>query len=898
MPRNEEQRGGVLVVAPTGKDAPLALSVLAKHGIRAQSCPNLIEVAKLFNDATDAILLAQEALVPSETLFLLDALGAQPAWSDVPLIILAGHGGGEEISRHALEVFGPAANVTLLERPLHVVTLVSTMRVALRARQRQREVRNLIEQRDNLLASISDAFSALDRDWRYTYVNDRVAEFAGIPKEKLIGQVIWDVFPKAKDSEFYERCQRAMQTREPDRFEIFYQPWGRWLETRIYPSADGIVIYRADMSGSHRQRQELQIAQERIRAAVEAADIGTFDYYPATGELRWSERCNELFGLPANSEPDYATYIEGIHPDDRHIVHKTVKRLLQPGRAQRYDIEYRIIGLTDGRERWLAEKGRVILDENGRPTRFLGTMLDITERKLADEALRAREEQLRLITDHTHPVLLAHCDAAERFLFVNQPYAARFNKSREEIIGRTIREMVGEEAYATLQEHVKKALRGERAEFEVHLNYVFGARWMHCVYVPETNDGEAPRSFVGVIQDVTERKNFELALAKAKQEAEDASHAKDQFLAMLSHELRTPLTPVLMTVMSMQRDPEIPEKMRNDLEVLRRNVELEALLIDDLLDLTRIAHGKLELHSAAVDVHALIRHAVSISQSDLNEKRIAVHEQLEAREHNSWADSARLQQVFWNIIKNAVKFTPEGGELRIHTRNDNQHHIIISFTDSGVGIAPALHARIFDAFEQGGRQVTNRHGGLGLGLAISKRVIDLHGGEISVFSEGVGRGSTFAITLQAMETSLLEEPKYPLITPVTRSSPADILLVEDHEDTARVMRRVLEQAGYRVGYAPNIAAAKELAAQRRFQIVISDLGLPDGTGIQLMQDLNATQNLAGIALSGFGMENDVTASKAAGFAEHFTKPVDWEQLRRAIERLVALQVKDEVAEVA
>ncbi len=768
MEKPGEPAGTVLVVVPSRKGGQRVMSMLTKHGVRARACKNLAELIKHFDHSTDAIVLAQEALVRSRTKPLLKALAQQPAWSDVPLILLAkSRGAGDKVSQSALDIFG-SANVVLLERPLRTVTLVSSVQVAVRARQRQREVRDLLEQREAVLASISDAFSALDREWRYTYVNDRVAELAGRPKEKLLGRVIWKIFPEAIGGEFYERCHRAMETQRPDRFAVFYKPWGRWLETRIYPSGDGLVIYRADISEMMEQQkrlreneQRLYVAEERVRLALEAADVGTFDYYPPAGVLRWSDRCNELFGLPAGTKPEYGTYLKSVHPEDRHVIHEATRDALSPGSNGRYEIQYRVVSVIDGKKRWLEEKGRALLDDAGRPARFLGTMLDITERKQAENAFK-----------------------------------------------------------------------------------------------------------------------------KAKEEAEKANHAKDQFLAMLSHELRTPLTPVLMTIASLQREHDIPERVRRDLEVVRRNVELEALLIDDLLDLTRIAHGKLELRNDAIDVHASLAHALGVSASDLNEKQIVVQQNLAAKEHHCWADAARLQQVFWNIIKNAVKFTPERGQLRISTRNDSEHHIIIDFTDSGIGIDGELLPRIFDAFEQGGNAVTNHYGGLGLGLAISKRVIDMHGGKISVHSEGLGAGATFTITLKAMETSLLEGPAYPLDQDVSAEITAEILLVEDHEDTARVLCRMLENAGYRVGYASNMASARDLAGKRRFHLLISDLGLPDGSGLQLMSELRGSHQLHGIALTGFGMDNDVAAAKAAGFAEHFTKPVDWERLRHTIDRLL------------
>ena len=402
--------------------------------------------------------------------------------------------------------------------------------------------------------------------------------------------------------------------------------------------------------------------------------------------------------------------------------------------------------------------------------------------------------------------------------------------------------------------------------------------------------GRATR-FIGTLLEVTAQKNAEMVLRHAKQEAEKANRAKDHFLAMLSHELRTPLTPVLMTIASLRRQPDISEELGHDLELLQRNVELEALLIDDLLDLTRIAHGKLELHNDAVDVHGSLDHALSISAAELAGRQLVVTRRFEAREHHCWADAARLQQVFWNLVKNAAKFTPPGGRLDLSTWNDEARQIVVEIKDSGIGIKPDLLPRIFDAFEQGGRSVTSQFGGLGLGLAISKRVIDLHGGTISAASAGPGQGATFTVTLKAIETSLLDRSvALPLETNVHTS--VEILLVEDHADTARVLRRILETAGYSVVHADNLAKGREIAGTRPFDLVISDLGLPDGSGLDLMRFLHTTHGLRGIALSGFGTAEDLAASSAAGFSEHLTKPIDWPQLRAAIDRLVAQAQKN------
>jgi PAS domain S-box-containing protein len=477
MKGSENSECPVLILTPSGRDATVIGDALAQAGIASEICSDLNELSSRIGEDAAAALLAEEALSAAELPQLLVRLRAQPPWSDLPLLILTSAGPPEEIaSVEILKLFGPSGNVTLLERPLRIPILVSTVQVALRSRRRQYAMRDLIEERETVLASISDAFSALDRDWRYTHVNDKVAELAGWPKEEMIGRVIWEIFPQAIGTEFYNRCQHVMKTGEASHGEFFHEPWNRWLDVRIYPTKDGIVVFRADITELKKQEDlarereaKLKESQERLRLATEAADMGTFDFFPKTGELQLSDRSKELFGIPPETEATYETYLAGVHPDDRHIVHETVQQVAQPGSTGRFDIEYRTIGLSDGKERWVAERGRAVRDASGEISRFIGTMLDITPSKTAE-------------------ILLQH----------------------------------------------------------------------------------------------------------AKSEAEEANQAKDQFIAMLSHELRTPLTPVLMTIASLRREPNLNDDFRRDLEVLQRNVELEALLIDDLLDLTRIAHGKLE----------------------------------------------------------------------------------------------------------------------------------------------------------------------------------------------------------------------------------------------------------------------------------------------------------------
>ena len=374
----------------------------------------------------------------------------------------------------------------------------------------------------------------------------------------------------------------------------------------------------------------------------------------------------------------------------------------------------------------------------------------------------------------------------------------------------------------------------------------------------------------------------------ARAEAEAANRAKDHFLATLSHELRTPMAPVLMTVSSMENDTNLPEETRASLRMIRRNVELEARLIDDLLDLTRISSGKLELKSSDTDVHSLICHARDVCLPDAEAKRQRIELQTGARQCYVRGDATRLQQVFWNLLRNAVKFTPDCGEIRVRTFNDEGGCLIAQVIDSGIGIDPAVLPRIFDAFEQGGQQITRRFGGLGLGLAISKAVVDLHGGTLAVHSDGPGKGSTFTVALRTIAAPLPAEA-----TPVPTTQKAQslrILLVEDHADTRRATARLLRLLGHQVADADGVSSALQTAGSGSFDLMISDLGLPDGSGLDLMRQIKRLYNLKGIALSGFGMDSDLRNSTEAGFDCHLVKPVPLEQLEAAVRQVGGMEV--------
>ena len=407
------------------------------------------------------------------------------------------------------------------------------------------------------------------------------------------------------------------------------------------------------------------------------------------------------------------------------------------------------------------------------------------------------------------------------------------------------------------------------------------------VVITALRDGTGEiRGFSKVTRDITDQiraREFEAE----KIAAQKASKAKDDFLAALSHELRTPLTPALAAATYLEDNAEkLPPEFAEDIEIIKRNVQLQARLIDDLLDLTRIARGKLHLELEDCDAHTIIRNALETASSAIAAKKLKVATKLEAKEHYIRADCIRLQQVFWNLINNAVKFTSPGGEITVRTFNDKQARFHFEIVDTGIGIEPQRVASLFQPFEQADPSVTRQFGGLGLGLAISKRLVDLHGGTIGAESRGRSFGATFKVTLDTLPEGAAASGVKNRIAG-KGSKPLRILLVEDHQDTRRALSRLLTHFGHRVVTTGTVATAKQIVGSDQIDVLLCDIGLPDGSGYEVAAQARAKRRIKAIALTGFGTERDVLRSKEAGFDFHLVKPVNFQELQSVLDQLAA-----------
>jgi PAS domain S-box-containing protein len=513
---------------------------------------------------------------------------------------------------------------------------------------------------------------------------------------------------------------------------------------------------------------------------------------------------------------------------------------------------------------------------------------DLTERKLAEERLRQSEEQFRLLVEGVEEYAIFMLDPAG--------IVTTWNVGAQQAKGYTAKEIIGQSFtrfYTPAEQASGKPARllaearttGHARDQGVRVRKD-GTTFQADVLITAIHDAKGTlRGYTKLTRDITDQLRTREAEA-ARLDAERSSKAKDEFLAVLSHELRTPLTPVLAAAsFVVNHAAELSrEEILDEIDTIRRNVLLEAQLIDDLLDLTRISRGKIELRFEAVDVHAAVQQAIEICREDITAKGLVISTQLAAAEHWVWADPTRIRQVFWNLLTNAVKFTPEGGRIVVRTANGPAGRLLIEVADTGLGIEPELAGRIFNAFEQGERTVTRQFGGLGLGLAITRALVTMHHGSIAVQSEGRGNGSTFQIELPtvAPAPALAERASS---APAAPASSLRILLVDDHADTRRVLARLLARLGHRVETAGDVASGLALVRSVQFDVLISDIGLPDRSGTDLMREARGVQSgLRGIALSGFGMEEDTRRSAEAGFEIHLNKPVDFAILQEVLSR--------------
>ncbi|MHC5734748.1 ATP-binding protein [Nostoc sp.] len=710
---------------------------------------------------------------------LLQELRSDPQTRKVPIILLSARA-GEEARVEGLE----AGADDYLTKPFSARELLARVEAALKmARIRQeameREQGLRIEAEvakahlETVLAGIQDQFFVLDREWRYTFVNDQVAAVVGIQKEKLLGRSIWEVFPDMVDSKFYTQLHLAIAQHTVVQFEYFYPAWQGWFENRVYPNALGVSIFVTDISDRKQAEKALRENEEKFRNMADNAPFMVWvtdtegyctylsqSWYYFTGQ-------NEEMGLGFG-------WLNAVHPEDYNDARNVFLEANKSYSAFR--LEYRL-RRKDGEYRSCIDAANPWFGVDGQFKGYIGSVIDITERKVAE---------------------------AER----------------------------------------DRLLKLEQA---------------------------------------------------ARTEAETANRVKDEFLAVLSHELRSPLNPILGWARLLQTREFDAAGLKKAIATIERNAKLQAQLIEDLLDVSRILQGKLNLNMLPVNLVLVIEGGLETVHLAAEAKNIKIQTMLDATFGHVLGDSGRLQQVIWNLLSNAVKFTPEGGKINIQLeRVDTQAQITVS--DTGKGIVPDFLPYVFEYFRQADSTITRKFGGLGLGLAIVRHLVELHGGTIWAESLGEGQGAIFTVRLPLIKKDLT--PKQHINITALNPSPVteilagiEILVVDDDNDTRDFHTFLLEEAGARIIAVTSAKEALQVLAESEPDILLSDIGMPETDGYMLMQQIKVLQakqakQIPAIALTAYAGEINQQQALKSGFQKHLSKPVEPEELVKAIATLI------------
>jgi PAS domain S-box-containing protein len=690
-------------------------------------------------------------------------------------------------------------------------------------------------------------------------------------------------------------------------FEFFFSEedvrsiYGKAVPLRDeFGAVRGVIGAFLDVTERKQVEQQLRENQERLTLALDAARMGSWDWDVQTNQVMWTPYHEMIFGYePGNPQRTYQDWVNGIHPEDLPRVEVTLQTAM--AKPQDYEDEYRVLW-ADGSLHWVSAFGRFQYNQQGQPIRMLGMLFEITDRKQAEVALRQSELIFRTLAD-TMP----------QMFWVTQPdgYHEYYNQRWYDYTGKTLEQTRGEEwqnilhpddVQRTIEVWQNSLRTGKTYDMECRLLRAADGeyRWHLVRAFPLRNPEDKIVKWFGSCTDIHDQKLVieERAQALARERAarielEKASRLKDDFLAIVSHELRSPLNPILgWSTLLLNRNLNA-EKTTQALEIIERNAKLQTRLIDDLLDVSRILRGKLSLNICLVDLVVTVEAALETVRLAAEAKSIQIQTQFDPAVGKVKGDPSRLQQVVGNLLTNAVKFTQAGGRIEIQLQqvgSDAQ----IQVTDTGKGISPDFLPYVFERFRQADDATTRKFGGLGLGLAIVRHIVELHDGTVQVASPGEGLGATFTVTLPVMTavSPKIEDKGLPNDCPNLQS--LRIVAVDDDTDSLDLITFILEQYGVEVTAVASAREALEAIAKIQPDLLISDIAMPDIDGYTLIRQVRALEvssgkRLPAIALTAFAGETNNQKILAAGFQRHITKPVDPDELAMVIEQEVKRQ---------
>ncbi|MEG4959734.1 MULTISPECIES: ATP-binding protein [unclassified Microcoleus] len=955
-------------------------------------------------------LVLTDVMMPGMDGFeLLRSLRSNPATQDIPIILLSARAGEEA----RIEGLAAGADDYLI-KPFSARELLARVEASLKlARLRQEAT---VRER-TILGRVTDAFMAMDLDFRFTYANEAAQGVSRTPLEAMLGKTMWEAFPGTIGNQFEFQYRRSLSEQIAVDFEEYYAPFDLWVDVRVYPSTTGLSLFFRDIN------DRKKIEQERERFLAVGSDLQVIA--GINGYFHWvSPTFKRILGWTSDQMTS-RPWTEFVHPDDlgpsiaetdslfsgneiftfeNRYRHKDGSYRWFLWNAQPYPEEQVIYGAavditdrvrvenerkraqqalreTEGQSRNILESiGEAFFaaDENWRLTyvnQFAETLLDrtpgdligknlweeypgligsefepiywsamrdrvagsvtafypdhdrwyevrpypaangitvyfknVTDRIQAEAVLRQTsaelERQLQKFNafKSSVPDFIYTFDLSGRFIDVNKPLLDLYQKSFAEVIGKNFFELdYPVDLAVKLQNQIQTVIQTRQPlKDETPYTSAFGTRAYEYIFVPVFDAEGAVEMVAGVTRDITDRKQAEAEREKllqqeqtAREAAETANRIKDEFLAVLSHELRSPLNPILGWSKLLQQGKLGAAKTASALASIERNALLQSQLIDDLLDISRILSGKLRLNAMSVDLNMVISAALETVRLAAEAKSLQIQTTFSPSQGMVIGDSGRLQQVIWNLLSNAVKFTPQGGKISVRlTQTGTYAQILV--TDTGKGINPEFLPYVFEHFRQEDGAITRKFGGLGLGLAIARQIVELHGGRIWVESRGEGQGASFTVELPLLHTA------NPVEEVVGRAEARSddlhlaslrVLVVDDERDSREFVAFVAEQAGGKVTAVGSASEALQLLSTTPFDILLCDIGMPDIDGYMLVRQVRTLPSEQGgqipaIALTAYAGDFNQEQALAAGFQRHVAKPVEPNELVKAIVTLL------------
>jgi PAS domain S-box-containing protein len=913
-----------------------------------------------------------------------------------------------------------------------------------------------------ILESITDAFYAVDHQWRFTYVNRRAEQLWRRSREELIGNVLWEVFPQTAGTELEAALKQAAGDRVSLELETFSPLLGIWVHAHIYPSGEGLSVYFHDVTEKKKTDKALRESNERYELIARAVHEVIWEWNLGDDLVVWSEAIRNVLGydpvtLARDNENGYRWWISKIHPDDRDRVLQRYEAILAAG-GREWSEEYRF-QRADGSYAVLLDRAHIVRDAEGRMSRVLGAMIDVTEQRETEAQRRAQQEQLLVALEagrlgswqldldtgqfdcsdgfkanfgwtsgeeFTYERMLERIhpddrrtrqDALDRAIAAGSGYECDYRVTWDDgtihwltsrgrassdadgkvrrIIGVTqevteirrnqeaqrflaeagmllnssldyektlssllrlavplladycILDIVTESgeieragvAYADpatemairplLDQHVPSiqredhpiasVIRSGMASFvpevapdwmaagalsDEQLESAQRLRTLALFSIPLTAQGRVigaitfcstdpsrryDVSDVALAEEFCRRAALAVENARLYREVQQTSRAKDEFLAVLSHELRTPMTVTLGWAGMLRSGGLSGDQVNLAIESLEESTRAQARIINDILDVSRVVTGKLRLNVERVELDVLIRNAIDSIRPAATAKGIELAVEMEPVRGQLHGDSGRLQQILWNLLFNAVKFTPRGGRVSLEVRNGGDDLVELIVADNGMGIAPEFLPYVFDRFRQANSGTNREHGGLGLGLSIVRNLTELHGGTVRAESYGEGHGSRFVVRLPIDNSIQTPSPR------IDTARDSDLhglrlLVVDDDRPTAEMIRAALEKAGAEVTAVGSAASALDSLIANEYALMVSDIGMPLQDGYELIRRIRSgdgpAQTLPAIALTAYARPQDCSAALNAGFDAYLAKPVEPERLAREILRVV------------